>query len=55
MITLSWGWCQLFVFGDIGTRLKIIEYPLAESQKGFRPRPAVLNCDRGSACRAADS
>lgn len=23
----SWGACQVFVFGDIGTTLKIIEYP----------------------------
>lgn len=34
----SWGWCQLFVFGDVGASLKVIEHPLDDTQKGFRAR-----------------
>lgn len=24
----NWGWCQLFVFGEEGARVKLVEYPL---------------------------
>ena len=35
----SWGWCQLFVFGDTGSEVKIIEYPLDATQKAKRMEP----------------
>jgi len=37
----NWGWCQLFVFGETGAKVKLIEYPLAESQRGIRREPLL--------------
>jgi hypothetical protein len=41
-IPQSWGWCQVFVFGDLGSRVKLLEYPLAESQKKVRLTPITI-------------
>jgi hypothetical protein len=38
----NWGWCQVFVFGEIGAKAKIIEYPLDESQRGIDQKPEDL-------------
>lgn len=27
-VPANWGWCQLFVFGEEGARVKLVEYPL---------------------------
>jgi hypothetical protein len=35
----SWGWCQVFVFGDVGAKAKLIEYPLAAEEKGAPAEP----------------
>ncbi len=37
----SWGWCQVFVFGEIGAKAKLVEYPLPESQRGIRRKPNI--------------
>lgn len=37
----SWGWCQVFVFGEICAKLKLIEYPLEDSQRGLRVKPVA--------------
>jgi TonB family protein len=39
----DWGWCQVFVFGETGAKVKIIEYPLAESQRGIRRQPVLTD------------
>jgi TonB family protein len=37
----TWGWCQVFVFGETGAKVKLMEYPLAESQRGVRREPLL--------------
>lgn len=36
-VPASWGWCQLFVFGEEGATLKLVELPLAAGEQGARP------------------
>jgi hypothetical protein len=36
---VDWGWCQMFVFGEVGANVTLVEYPLAEAQKGIEFHP----------------
>ncbi len=40
-VPASWGWCQIFVFGAQGARVKLIEMPLTASERGTRRPPRV--------------
>jgi TonB family protein len=42
-VPVDWGWCQMFVFGEIGAKLTLVEYPLAEAQKGIDFEPRLTN------------
>jgi TonB family protein len=37
----SWGWCQVFVFGDVGAKTTLVEYPLAADQKDLKFAPVL--------------
>jgi TonB family protein len=38
-VPMDWGWCQMFVFGEVGAKVTLVEYPLAETQKGIEFHP----------------
>jgi TonB family protein len=40
-VPASWGWCQVFVFGEVGAKATLIEYPLAADQKTLVFKPLL--------------
>jgi hypothetical protein len=42
-VPASWGNCQVFVFGDPGATLKLIEYPLVARESGVGQPPAAAD------------
>lgn len=36
-VPASWGWCQVFVFGEKGAKVQLVELPLAAGEEGARP------------------
>jgi hypothetical protein len=40
-VPVDWGWCQIFVFGEIGAKVTLVEYPLAEAQRGIEFTPQL--------------
>jgi TonB family protein len=42
-VPASWGNCQVFVFGDPGATLKLVEYPLVARESGTSPPSAAAD------------
>lgn len=42
-VPVSWGWCQVFVFGEQGAKVTLVELPLAAGEEGARPSRVSLN------------